>query len=615
MSIKATIATKVEEATKKLWPKIILPEVEAVEPPREEFGDYSTPLPLQIAKDLKEKPLKVAERIARSLGMTRDKKMGKISGVAQIVVTPPGYINFILDYQALAKKLLVSRSQSLKVSKSQSIIVEHTSVNPNKAAHVGHLRNAILGDTVARLLKGMGHKVEIQNYIDDMGLQVADSVVAAEKYGDIPPEGWDYDGWFWRIYADIQKDYKKTPKLLKRRETVLKELEKNKGEIARFALNIANNIVIRHLTTFSHFGVGYNLLVWERDIIKNKLWEKIFSLLREKKLIKKPTSGIYRGTWIVEFGKSERENKILVKSGGLPTYTAKDLAYQLWKFGKIADPFKYYHLGQTLTTEAGTFLQKKKEKAKRRFKAAGKVINVIDLRQSYPQEVIRHTLSRLGYKKEAENSIHLAYGVVNLSPATMKAIAIKVKEKKQFYPMSGREGIGVKTDDLFDTFVSKITSENDEALASGAIRYYLLKFRPESNITFDMDTALKIYGNTGVYLMYAYARASNILKKAGKITKPSGQLPEELSTEEKNLIKKLEQFGETVELATVELDPSLLCDYLYELSTAFARFYENNPVIQSKGKVRAFRLGLVKTFKDILGKGLELLGIPTLPKI
>jgi len=609
MNSQKTIANKIRTVVKRLWPKITLPEIEIVEPPRIDFGDYSSALPLQIAKEIKKKPLEIAQKIVQ--------RLGKISGIAQITITEPGYINFILDYQALAKKLLKPGAGfRLPLPKPQRIIVEHTSVNPNKAAHVGHLRNAVLGDTVARLLKGVGHEVEVQNYIDDMGLQVADSVVAAEKYGDIPPEGWDYDGWFWKIYADIQRDYEKTPQLLKRREVILQELEKNEGEIAKFALNIANNIVLRHLTTFRHFGISYDLLVWERDIVECHLWKKVFSLLKKKKLIKKPASGTYKGAWIVEFGRSERENKILVKSDGLPTYTGKDLAYQFWKFGKIEDPFKYFKLDSTLTTAAGTYLQKKRETANRKFKKANKVINVIDLRQSYPQDVIRHILAKLGYKKEAENSVHLAYGVVNLSPATMKAIKAKVKKKKQAYPMSGREGIGVKIDDLFDTFISKLKSQNNEALASGAIRYYLLKSRPQSDITFDMDTALKTTGNTGVYLIYAYARASNILKKASKTTaKTSSQLPRELSAEGKNLLKKLEQFEETIKEAAIKLDPSLLCDYLYELSAVFAQFYENNPVIQSKGRARTFRLGLVKTFKNALGKGLELLGIPALPKI
>lgn len=578
MKITHTIEQAVAKAIKKLWPDLDV-KIDVVTPPNKEFGDYACAVALQLAKHTQEKPLDIAEKLKEALG--------KIELVGEITVTAPGYVNFKLAYPELAKAVMTA--PNLLADKPLKISVEHTSVNPNKAAHIGHLRNACLGDALARILRGAGHTVEVQNYIDDLGVQVADSVVAFETFGDAP-EGYEIDKWFWKIYADINKKYESHPELKERREAVLHEMENGESETAK---QIVEKIVEAQKRTFARFGIDYDLLVYEHDIVNNRLWEKLFAELQAKKLIVKPSEGAHAGAWLVEFGESEREDKILVKSNGLLTYTAKDLAYALWKFGK-GEQMKGYE---------------------KRLSPIDRHYNVIDERQSYPQAVIKHVMDKLGYTSEAENYLHVGYGVVKLSDKALKIIGVESGSKS----MSGRSGIGVMVDRLFDSVVAYQMKEHwnpqdiSEKIASGAIRYYMLKSRPEREIIFDFDEALRTDGNTGVYLQYAYARANSILEKTGSVSSPT-DLPE-LNEYEKTLVKYLSEITDNVHRAVEQHDPSLLCDYAYNLASAFAKFYETSPVMKADEVTKNFRINLVTTYRDTLGVILGLLGIPVINKI
>jgi arginyl-tRNA synthetase len=582
MNLVNDIQAEIEQVIKKLWSGIELPEVIVTAPPNPEFGDYSSPVALTLAKMLGEKPENIANQIKGNLK--------KIHLVTEVTVTTPGFINFLIDYTKLATTLLKSKPMTTQKKKA-NLVIEHTSVNPNKAAHIGHLRNACLGDSLAKLMIGLGNKVEVQNYIDDLGVQVADSVVAFETFGDVQ-DNTPVDKWFWKIYADIAKKYEEEPELKKRREEVLHEMEKGESEVAK---NIVERIVKAHLHTFARFDINYDVLAYEHDIMKNYLWDDVFETLKKKKLIHQATSGEHKGAWVVEYGDTERENKILVRSNGLPTYTAKDIAYQLWKFGQV-----------------------KMKGYKRKLTSIDQVINVIDERQGYPQAVIKHILEGLNYKKEAQNSIHLSYGVVKLSEKSAKALDNSVAQDG-VASMSGRSGIGVMVNDLLDTAIAmQIKNHNTKEdvarqIAVGSIRYYMLKTRPQREIVFDFDDALSTDGNTGIYLQYAYARANNILAKAGKSTKLA--LPDEMSPSEKALLKALSELDVYLDNAQREYDPSLLCDYAYLLASTFAKFYELNPVLKSEGSQKSFRLHLVTKYHKSLGQILSYLGVPTLEKI
>lgn len=577
MNIPFQIKEALAATIKSQWPELdIQPDI--APPPRSEFGDYSSPVALAIGKAIQGNPLEVAETIKASLP--------RIQGVSEITVSPPGFVNFVLNYPDIAEMVFKDKPSS---TKGGNISIEHTSVNPNKAAHIGHLRNATLGDTLGRILRWLGNRVEIQNYIDDLGLQVADSVVAYETFGDAP-EGVALDKWLWKIYADINKEYEVRPELKERREQILHEMEEGKNKTAK---SILERILPLQLKTFERFGIKYDLFTYEHDVVNNHLWEELFEVLKKKGLIHKPEQGPHAGAWVVEFGETEREDMILVRSNGLLTYTGKDLPLALWKLGLGPEMQGY----------------------EKRLKPIDRHINVIDERQSYPQSVIKHVMGQLGYREEAEHYLHLGYGVVRLSEKTLSKLVARVSDKAS-HSMSGRAGIGVMVDDLYETALAQQKQNHPEApseeIVIGSIRYYMLKIRPEREVIFDFDEALRTDGNTGVYLQYAYARAANILAKARKLSAPKII---ELTEPEKNLIKILSESEMGIQTAADNLDPSLLCDYAYSLANAFAKFYETTPVLKSEGDVLNFRLALVKKYQQTLGTVLELLGIPVLEKI
>lgn len=598
-----TLAEKLQEAIKQeatiLWPDIKLPPFDVTEPPNPEFGDLSSALALTLSKLTQEKPLDIANKLKEAI------KKQNIEHLKNITVTEPGYLNFIIDFSNLAKHLLskiLQQADEFGTSKSDkgNIVIEHTSINPNKAAHIGHLRNACLGDSLARIMTDDGYTVEVENYIDDLGVQVADSVIAYEYFKKDLPKNMTLgayspgiDNWFWQKYVAIQKKYEKMPKLLEKRDAVLQEMEEGKNKTAP---KIVKAIIKAHTKTLQQFNIDHtkSVLVYESDIINNQLWDNLFTELKDKKLIKQATSGENKGAWLVEFGESDRENKILVRSNGVPTYTAKDLAYQLWKFDKSSADIA---------------------KGDSKFEKADQVINVIDNRQSYLQAVIKYTLNKLGYKQESENSYHLSYGVVKLSESAIKFLGQKTSGKSA-YAMSGRAGIGATIDDLFNLAIvkEKEIHKTEEKMAklisAGSIRYYMLKNRPKKDIIFDFDEVLKSDGNTGIYLQYAYARGSNILNKVGDQYKYKGEeivVPDKISAESKQLIKLLETYPKILQLSSDELDPSLLADYAFELANTFAKFYEKNPVLQADETTKIFRLRLVASFKTILKKLLYLL--------
>ncbi len=584
MKLAYNIEQEVTCAIKKIWPTVDV-KIDIVTPPNKEFGDYSCAVALSLAKVVGANPLEVAEKIKNGLG--------EIEYVEEVTVTKPGYVNFKLDYPRLAKAVMTK--PNLLVGSPMNISVEHTSVNPNKAAHIGHLRNACLGDSLARILRGVGHTVEVQNYIDDLGVQVADSVVAFETFGDAP-EDQEIDKWMWKIYADINEKYQANPKLLERREKVLVEMEKGESETAK---QIVEKIVAAQEKTFSRFGINYDLLVYEHDIINNKLWENLFDRLKKEKLIVKAASGNHKGAWVVKFGETEREDKILVKSNGMLTYTAKDLAYALWKFGKTNEMKGYEN----------------------RLSPIAHHYNVIDERQTYPQAVIKHVMEKLGYQQAAKNYSHLGYGVVKLSDNATKQLGIEFAENgEKAHSMSGRAGIGVMVDDLVETTIAQQRKEHStekdvaEKIAVGSIRYYMLKSRPEREIVFDFDEALRTDGNTGVYLQYAYARANSIITKF-KGSLSDVKMPKQLNDQERDLIKVLGELDDFIQIATEKTDPSVMCDYAYKLANTFAKFYETSPVMKADDDTKIFRGNLVVHYQLSLGIVLDLLGIPKLTKI
>ena len=630
-------------------------------PPRREMGDFSSAICLSLAKERRQSPMEIAKKIAEHL------RLNCPPFILEVSVSPPGYLNFKVDWPALARELipqilerrdLFGRSDSIEKEK---VFIEHTSVNPNKAMHIGHLRNAVLGDTVARVLKWLGFSTEVCNYIDDTGLQVVD-VVTALLYLDSPffVEGtsdfrtiWakvtkdqPLDYFCWDLYARFQSELENNSSLLEKREEVLHKIEGGSHPISSFAKELAKKIVQAHLETVSQLSIFYDLLNWESDIISRGFWEATFEILKEKGALRFEAEGPNEGCWVVPFGGIVKTgegvkslDKILVRSNGSVTYTGKDVAYQLWKFGLVKKDFLYKHWGmqsngRLLWTTAPD--GETGDRISRRFGHAERVINVIDTRQSYPQQVVSECLRQVGFEKEAEQSIHLAYEVVNLSPQAARLLGMEETDEKKSVAMSGRSGTGVKAKDFIQRVKQKVIEKAEHgleegtasALAAGAIRYYLLKFTLESQIVFDFDEALKTTGDTGVYLEYAHARACSILRKAEErkidLHWRNNCIPTQLTETEKGLLDALSRLSSAVTRVGKTLRVSQLTEYAFDLATSFTNFYEHpdpgadvqTPFIhlQDEG-LQIFRLSLVKAFREVMANILDLMGMPTLERI
>ena len=629
-------------------------------PPSRELGDFSSPVCLSLAKQRREPPMKIAQELTERLRSTPPPY------IREIVVSPPGYLNFKVDWPGVARDL-VSRIHQEGESfgkpfsaPGKKVFIEHTSVNPNKAMHIGHLRNSVLGDTVARILKWLGRSTEVCNYIDDTGLQVVD-VVTALLYMDAPvyregsdlktiwakvPENQSLDYYCWDLYARFERELDQSPFLLGKREEVLHEIEKGIPPVAGFAKELASKIVQSHLDTVAQLSIFYDLLNWESDIIARGFWGTTFELLKEKGALQFEGKGPNEGCWVVPFGGIVETaegvkslDKILVRSNGSVTYTGKDVAYQLWKFGLLRKDFLYKRWGAQANGEMLWTTAEDGEPAERfsePFGHADTVINVIDTRQSYPQQVVVECLRQVGFENEAKESVHLAYEVVNLSPQAARLLGMEEAEEKKSYAMSGRSGTGVKAKDFIEMVKRKVIEKADHplgenvasALASAAIRYYLLKFTLESQIVFDFDEALKTTGDTGVYLEYAHARACSILRKAGE-QKIDHQwkgdcIPKQVTETEKGLLDALSRFSSSVAKTGRTLRASQLTEYAFDLATSFTSFYEHpdpgadvqTPFIHLRDeKLRTFRLSLVTAFQTVMGNLLSLMGMPALEKI
>jgi arginyl-tRNA synthetase len=503
-----------------------LPDVSFQYPPKAEMGDLALTAPFDLARLLRRKPREIAEALARTLG--------GLPGVVRAEVAGGGYVNLFLDRGAFARELQAYLTAPAPAPWGPRVIVEHTSINPNKAAHVGHVRNATLGDTFVRALRRRGRTVGVQNYIDDTGVQVADVVVGfrhlegrtLEEVAAIPGR---FDYYCWDLYARVGDFYAADPARRKLQAETLHAIEEGGNDTARLAAHVAARIVDCHLATMERIGIRYELLAHESDILRLHFWDRAFTLLKQKGAIRLESEGKNAGCWVLSMEEGDEDDKVIVRSNGTVTYTGKDIAYQLWKLGKLDRDFRYrrhrtYDDGLVLWTSTSD----EGEPGAPVFGHADAVYNVIDVGQSYPQRVVKAGVAALGHVEAAANSHHLAYEKVTLSPATARALGYDVSEEEASVKVSGRKGLGVKADDLFDALVAKaegeIGSRDPErdassrqaaarAIATGALRYFLLKFGRTKIITFDMEEALAFTGETGPYVQNGVVRARSIFAK------------------------------------------------------------------------------------------------------
>jgi len=612
-------------------------------PPRVDLGDLALTAPFDLAKSLRRKPRDIAERLARELGSA--------PGVRRAEVAGGGYVNLFLDRAAFAGELTARLAEGRRPPKGPGhVIVEHTSINPNKAAHVGHVRNACLGDAFVRLLRHRGYDVGVQNYIDDTGVQVADVVVGLQHIekktlADVEATSGRFDYYCWDLYAKVGDFYAADPANRALQAEALHAIEAGGNETARLGEHVARRIVDCHLATMARLGIRYDLLAHESDILRLHFWNRAFELLREKGAIRLETQGKSAGCWVLPMGEGDDtidEDKILVRSNGTVTYTGKDIAYQLWKLGKLDRDFRYRlyrtepdgHRLWTTTSGDG-------DAGAPAFGHAEAVYNVIDVGQSYPQRVVKAGVAALGYAEGAEGSHHLAYEKVVLSPATARALGYAVSEDGSAVKVSGRKGLGVKADDLIDALLVKARAEVDArdpgrdaagreataaAVATGALRYFMMRFGRTRVITFDMEEALAFTGETGPYVQNAVVRARNILGKLEAEGHPVADLLTRarsldlcafLSGEEGDevwsLLLLMARSEEVAEQAIRAEDVALVAKHAFTVAQAFHSYYQKprySVLYAETEDLRAGRTLVVDTFVRQMETLLGLLGIP-----
>ena len=543
-----------------------LPAIVIEVPPRRSLGDLAVPVAFELARRLRKAPKVIAQELAAALGTP--------PGASRIEAAPNGYLNVYLAREDFARAWLKPVAATVSPT-GEKVIVEHTAINPNKAAHIGHLRNSALGDTLVRLLRFQGRQVEVQNYIDDTGVQVADVVV-----GFMSLEGQDlagvraiagdsglrFDYYCWDLYARVTEWYEQDKTRLKIRGEAMHAIEEGGNEMAAMGAFIADRIVRCHLKTMARMSVDYDLLTWEGDILRLHFWATAFEQLKARNAVFLQTEGRLKGCWVMPIedetapdGDAERTSgasdearaersepggvqgappieeeareKVIVRSNGTVTYVGKDIANQFWKYGLLGRDFNYRVFeernGRPLwaTTSEPTTASSVPS-----FGRASAVYNVIDSRQAYLQQLLKQALATMGFAREAEQSTHFSYEMVALSHATARALGYADTEGdgKPFVEVSGRKGLGVKADDLLDRLIAtaagEVQSRNPEltaddvrrtaeTIAVAAVRYFLIKFSRGKVIAFDIEEALSFEGETGPYLQYAVVRANNILTK------------------------------------------------------------------------------------------------------
>ena len=610
------------------------------QPPDIKFGEYALPLAFELAKRLKKAPRKIAEELIAEVGV--------IPGFSGFEVAGAGYINAKVD--RVAAVAAIAAFPEVVTPTGVRSLVEHTSINPNKAAHIGHLRNAVLGDTFVRLLRAAGQRVDVQNYIDNTGVQVADVVVGLTHLEKLNLEdvrtlmasllssGQRIDFYCWDLYArvsqwyeanDVPADQREAEKKVRRqvRLDALHQLEEGGNDFAAIAELISTAVLRRHLETMLRLDIDYDFLPRESDILQLHFWDAAFAQMKAKGVLYLESEGKNKGCWVMRRAGSDviedgpdsacgpdEDAKVIVRSNGTVTYVGKDIAYHLWKFGLLGKDFEYRpffeypeHTCWISTSEGG-------EKEHPQFSGATAIYNVVDSRQSDPQSNVIEALRRLGFVNEASQFTHFSYEMVALTPRCAMELGYAVSPEDQARPyieVSGRKGFGVKADDLIDQLITASQKEVDARhpelseeerlitatqIAVGALRYFMLKFTRNTVIAFDFREALSFEGETGPYVQYAIVRARNILRKAETsattvLAELSAITVEPFVTGEESdgiwsLWLRASKLQFLVEQCIATAEPAYLAKHAFQLAQEFNNFYHKHHVLHEENPQR-----------------------------
>jgi arginyl-tRNA synthetase len=645
LGLQQQLIQRVRDLLKRQY-DVELPRVVVDQPPNVGLGEYALPLSFELAKKLRQAPRKIAEEVVAGLG--------QVPGFEKFEVAGAGYINARINREEAARLLLNSEGTRQGSAAGKKILVEHTSINPNKAAHIGHLRNAILGDTFVRLLQAAGARVDVQNYIDNTGVQVADVVVGflyLEKKGKSAIEaliagstnGKPFDYYCWDLYARVSLWYEENKDNLKLRLQTLHDIEHGGNEPAEIARLISNAIIRRHLETMQRLGIEYDFLPQESEILHLHFWESAFEQLKQKDVLYLETEGKNKGCWVMkragtkpaEAGQEgpDEDAKVIVRSNGTVTYVGKDIAYHLWKFGLLGRDFGYqrfyrYPNGRQVWISAETG-----EADHPHFGGVNAIYNVIDSRQADPQNNVIEAIRGLGYTEQAEDYHHFSYEMVALTPRCAMDLGYDISEedqKRSYIEVSGRKGFGVKADDLLDSLISAAQKEVDSRhaemseqerheiasqIAIGALRYFMLKFTKTSVIAFDFKEALSFEGETGPYAQYAIVRATNIFRKAGLSAEEilTGQIDLRFLKEDDELWElwlSAGQLSSMIEQCITTTEPAYAAKFAFQLAQQFNNFYHKHHILTETDEAKkGFLLATAAVVRRSLIKSLDLMGI------
>ena len=594
----------------------------SVEPAKPGFGDVSSNISFLLAKQLKKSPRDIAQLFSENYEKSHNTLVLKSEAHSS------GYLNFFANWEKL-NQLILSESNLdtfgfVELGNQSTIVVEHTSVNPNKALHIGHIRNIIIGDTISRILRKADYKVNVLNYVDDSGLQVADILVGFTHLGfnQESPDGKKFDHYCGDdVYVKTTQKYDEDSSLQEIRKNVLKDLEDESSETAKLADIVTRKVLSNQLETCWNLSVYYDCLNFESQIIRSGLWTGIFEKLKEMKLVEFENDGKNAGCWVIR-GDGKEEDKIVVRSNGTATYIAKDIPYAAWKLGLLDDPFYYekYPKDQPNSQKLFQTTLNSGDATKENF-SGSKVITVIDSRQARLQKIITELMGK--FKSVPDAYVHLGYESVTLSSDTANTLGLETDGKQT--QMSGRKGLYVSADSVYDLLKERTIQETTKrhpeidsseiqniahSISVGTLRYEMIKQDLDKMITFDLTKSLSLEGDTAPYIQYTFARASRILEKSQRI--PSIDIDFSLLSEktELNLVKSIGLFGIFVRDAANNFSPKVIARYSHDLAVSFNSFYEHTKVLGiGDEKLENARLCLVNSFKITLEKSLDLLGI------
>jgi arginyl-tRNA synthetase len=483
------------------------------QPPNIALGDLALPVAFELAKRLRKAPRLIAAELAAELNALIASDPTALAGVASVEVAGAGYLNIRLDRAAAVRA--IARDQHAEIGGEGFRLVEHSSINPNKAAHIGHLRNAILGDTFVRLLRGRGAIVGVQNYIDNTGVQVADVVAglvhlegktlesARALLAELAKSGERIDYYCWDLYARVSQWYGGTgaddatppaPSELARRKQIrldtLHALEAGGNETAAIAELISTAVLRRHLETMQRLGIEYDFLPRESEILSLHFWDAARTLMLDRGVLYLETEGKNKGCYVMRragdrtaavggSATDEEKNasaepagegpdedaKVIVRSNGTVTYVGKDIAYHLWKFGLLpGKDFGYARFHEYPTHTCWISTAGASDATAPAFGRADAIYNVIDSRQNDPQNNVIAALRGMGFTDAADHYTHFSYEMVAMTPRCAEELGYALSDEdkaRPFVEVSGRRGYGVKADDLLDKLTAAAQAEVD----------------------------------------------------------------------------------------------------------------------------------------------------------